>query len=176
MWSKFGNSSISVREVIITSILKRFDKKNRFFEEWSWFKFDNLGLAQGTNFKFYTSMAKRVKSKSQKVLGANSYVCISYRRKTGRGASLPPLHSPFLNRVKEWWWISFSSTLHRSILLQLLKWKENKERWDILRGTSSKCLFSRFSWKPVCFIILLHSKEVSKFLQRLVKSALEHLL
>ena len=31
MWSKFSNSSISVREVIITSILKGFDQKNHFF-------------------------------------------------------------------------------------------------------------------------------------------------
>ena len=34
MWPKFGNSSISMREVIITSILQGFDQKNclAFFE------------------------------------------------------------------------------------------------------------------------------------------------
>ena len=31
MWPKFGNSSISVREVIITSILQGFDETDRFF-------------------------------------------------------------------------------------------------------------------------------------------------
>ena len=31
MWPKFGNSSISVREVIIISILQGFDQKNRLF-------------------------------------------------------------------------------------------------------------------------------------------------
>ena len=31
MWPKFGNSSISVREVIITSILLGFDQENRLF-------------------------------------------------------------------------------------------------------------------------------------------------
>ena len=31
MWPKFGNSGISMREVIIISILNRFDQKNRFF-------------------------------------------------------------------------------------------------------------------------------------------------
>ena len=31
MWPKFGNSSLSMREVITTSILQRFDPKNRFF-------------------------------------------------------------------------------------------------------------------------------------------------
>ena len=43
------NSSISMREVITTFILKGFGQKNRFFEGWSWFKFNNLGLARGTN-------------------------------------------------------------------------------------------------------------------------------
>ena len=56
--AKFSNSSISKREVIITSILLGFDQKNRFFEGWSWFKFNNLGLALGTALKFYISVAK----------------------------------------------------------------------------------------------------------------------
>ena len=38
---------------------------------------------------------KKVKTKSQKVLGANSYVCRSYTGKTGRG----PFWRPILNRV-----------------------------------------------------------------------------
>ena len=32
MWPKFDNSSISVKEVILTSISQGFDQKNRFFE------------------------------------------------------------------------------------------------------------------------------------------------
>ena len=31
IWSKFGNYSISLREVIITSILEGFDQKKQFF-------------------------------------------------------------------------------------------------------------------------------------------------
>ena len=31
MWSKFGNCSITMRKVIITSILQGFDQKNHFF-------------------------------------------------------------------------------------------------------------------------------------------------
>ena len=31
MWPKFGNSSISMKEIIITSILWRFDQKKQFF-------------------------------------------------------------------------------------------------------------------------------------------------
>ena len=34
-----------------------------FFEGWSWFKFNNLGLGLGTNLKFYTSVAKGLKLK-----------------------------------------------------------------------------------------------------------------
>ena len=43
---------------------------------------------------------KKVKTKSQKILGDNSYVCRSYRGKTGRGAFLAPC-PPILNMVKE---------------------------------------------------------------------------
>ena len=78
-------------EVIITSILQGFDKKNHFFEGWSWLKLNNLGL-----IKLLHKCGKTVVTKSQKCLGANSCVCRSYRRKTGREAFLPP---PILNRV-----------------------------------------------------------------------------
>ena len=43
--------------------------KTAFFEGWSWFKFNNLGLALGTNLKFYTSVAKGLKLKVRKFLG-----------------------------------------------------------------------------------------------------------
>ena len=86
MWPKCGNSSISMREVVRTSILTR---KTAFFEEWSWFQFNNLGLAPARNMKFYNIVAKGLK-KSQKVQGASSYVCRSYRGKAGRRAFLLP--------------------------------------------------------------------------------------
>ena len=69
MWPKFGNSGFSMREV-----------NDLNFEGWSWFKFNNLGLAQGMASKFYTSVAKGLKLKD-KVLGANASVCRSYREK-----------------------------------------------------------------------------------------------
>ena len=47
-------------------------REKTFFKGWSWFKFNNLRVAMGMTLKFYTSMAKRVETKSQKVLGANS--------------------------------------------------------------------------------------------------------
>ena len=84
MWPKFGNSSISVIEVIITSV----------FEGKSWFKFNNLVLALGIALKFYTPVGKSVKTKSQKVFGSSSYVCRSYRGKAGSGGTVcPPLPS-----------------------------------------------------------------------------------
>ena len=80
MWPKFGNSSISVIEVIITSV----------FEGKSWFKFNNLVLALGIALK----VGKSVKTKSQKVFGSSSYVCRSYRGKAGSGGTVcPPLPS-----------------------------------------------------------------------------------
>ena len=56
IWLKFGNSSICIREVIMSSILQGFDQKTTLFEGWSLFKFNNLGLALGRNLKFYTSL------------------------------------------------------------------------------------------------------------------------
>ena len=58
MWPKFGNSSTSVREVIITSILQGFDQEKHFFEGWSWLKFNNLRLTLGMALKFYTIVIK----------------------------------------------------------------------------------------------------------------------
>ena len=86
MWQKFGNCIISMREVITTSILLGFDQKNRFFEEWSWFKFNNLGLELGANLKF-TPVWQKVKTKIQKVFRANFYICGSHRGNTGRGVA-----------------------------------------------------------------------------------------
>ena len=66
------------------------DTKN-YLERWSWFKLRNLGLALRMALTFYTSVA-RVKPKSQKVLGATTYVCKNHRGKSGRGVFLLPYH------------------------------------------------------------------------------------
>ena len=41
-------------------------RKIAFFEGWSWFKFNNLGLALGPNLKFCASVAKGLKIKVRK--------------------------------------------------------------------------------------------------------------
>ena len=53
----------------------------------------------GTRYKLEIlhQSVENVKTKSQKVLGPNSYVCRSYRGKTGRGGFLV---ASILNRVK----------------------------------------------------------------------------
>ena len=94
-WNKFYGVLISIDDVtnkILSQpqFYKDLTRKAAFFEEWSWFKFNNLGLALGTNLKFYTSVP-RVKT-GEKVLEANSYVFRTYRRKASG--------LPFLNRVK----------------------------------------------------------------------------
>ena len=85
MWPKFSNSSISMRDVI------KFGQKNQLF----------LGVVLvQVQFKFGTSTrygleilhqcGKRVKIKSQKFSGANSYVCRSCRGKTGSESLFEP--------------------------------------------------------------------------------------
>ena len=70
----------------------RISSENTAFSEgWSWFKFNNLGHIVGGNLKFYTGVAKGLKLKIRNLEGASSYVCRSYREKTGRG-DLFPLH------------------------------------------------------------------------------------
>ena len=67
MWPKFDNSSISMRQVIIRQILWGFDQKTTFFfEGWSWFKFNNLGVALGMALKFYTRVVQGLKLKIRK--------------------------------------------------------------------------------------------------------------
>ena len=45
-------ASTSMRDVIITSILYRFDQKKHFLQGWSWFKSNDMGLALGMALEF----------------------------------------------------------------------------------------------------------------------------
>ena len=57
-------------------------------------------LALDTNLTCYTTAEKNLKTKSQKVVGTNSYFCRSYKGETGGeecGGFLTP--TPILNRV-----------------------------------------------------------------------------
>ena len=48
---------------------KDLTRKTAFLEGCSWFKFNSLGLALGTNLKFYTSVAKELKLKVRRFWG-----------------------------------------------------------------------------------------------------------
>ena len=81
-WPKFGNTSISMTEVIITWILyKDLTRKNTSFEGCSRFKFNNLVLLLGMVLKLYVSVTNVLKLNVRKF---NSYVCRRYKGKTGR--------------------------------------------------------------------------------------------
>ena len=50
---KFGNFTIYMKEVIMNSrIIRTWPEKPIFFEEWSWFKFNNLELTLVITLKF----------------------------------------------------------------------------------------------------------------------------
>ena len=61
-----------------------------FFEGWSWFKFNNLGLALGTNLKFYTSLSKGLKLKVRRFWGLTlAFVEVTGEKMVG-GLFAPP--------------------------------------------------------------------------------------
>ena len=67
MWS--CDQSLQFYERSYRKLFSEFDQKNTFFEGWSWFKFNNLGLALGIALEFYTGLAKGLKLKVRKLWG-----------------------------------------------------------------------------------------------------------
>ena len=61
-------------EVITTSIFKDLTRKIALSEGGSGFKFNNFGLAIGTNLKFYTSVIKELKINSENFGGYFIYL------------------------------------------------------------------------------------------------------
>ena len=71
-----------------------------FFEGWSWFKFNNLGLALGTNLKFCTSVIKGLKIKVRKFWELiRTFVEFTGQKLVGGPFCPSPTPSPILNRV-----------------------------------------------------------------------------
>ena len=71
--------------------------KIAFFEGWSWFKFNNLGLVLGMASKFYTNVAKGLKQKVRKFWGLTHTFAEVTEEKLVRGLFAHP--SFILNRV-----------------------------------------------------------------------------
>ena len=70
-------------------------RKTTFFVGWSWFKFNNLGLAIGTKLKFYSSLSKGLKLKVRKSWGLTlTFVEVTGEKLVGRGFLPPPPPPP----------------------------------------------------------------------------------
>ena len=82
---------------------KDLTRKTAFFEGWSWFRFNNLGQALGTNLKFYTSVAKGSELKVRKLWGLTPlFVEVTGEKLVGGGEPFAPsLPPPILNRVNK---------------------------------------------------------------------------
>ena len=90
MWPKFGNSNISMREVII-GFYKNLTRKTNFFEGCSRFQLKNLGLRIGMALKFYTSLAKWLTLKVIRFRGLiPTFVEVTGEKLVGGPFSLPP--------------------------------------------------------------------------------------
>ena len=129
IWTKFGFSRTSAIEVIkYLSIKKLFWGlclvQARLFGTGTWYGFESLHQC-----------GKWVKNKSMKFL-ANSYVCRSYMKKTGRGSVLD---LPILNRVY----------IARMLNILHINFKEDIATYNLkLYQTSTKLHQLIYSWAP----------------------------
>ena len=75
-------------------LYKDFTRKTAFFDGWSWFKFNNSGLALGTNLKFFTSVATGLKLKVTKFWRLNpTFVEVTGEKLVGGTLFIPPILS-----------------------------------------------------------------------------------
>ena len=71
-------------------------RKTAFFDRWSWFKFNNLGLALGSNLKFYTIVAKELKLKVENFWDLiPTFVEVTGEKLVGNLFALPPPHPEY---------------------------------------------------------------------------------
>ena len=85
-----------------TQFYKDLTRKTTIFDEWSWFRFNNLGLTLGKNLTFFTSVSKGLKLKVRKFWGLIPTFVEATGEKLLEGPFCPtPL---ILNRVKYIFW------------------------------------------------------------------------
>ena len=112
---------------------------------WSWFKFNNLGLALGTNLKFYTSLSKRLKLKVRKFLGLiRTFVEVTGGKLVGVPFYPPPPSWRGLNQKfspRKYAWYRFRKG-ERS-------WKDSKQNECLCRSSSLKDSYKGFSHEGV---------------------------
>ena len=74
-------------------------RKTGLFEGWSWFKFNNLGLALDMAFSFYTSVAKGLELKVSRFCGKIPGFAEVTEEKLVGALFVP---APILNKVKRY--------------------------------------------------------------------------
>ena len=73
------------------NFIRIWPEKPFFFKGWSWFKFNNLGLALATNLKLYSSLSKGLKLKVRKFLGLiPTFVEVTGEKLVGEAFLAPP--------------------------------------------------------------------------------------
>ena len=83
LWAKLSQSQF----------YKDLTRKLLFLEGWSWFKFNNLGLALGMNLKFYARVAKGLKLKVRRFYSlAPTFVVVTGEKLVGGLFALPILN------------------------------------------------------------------------------------
>ena len=100
------------------------------FEDCSWFKFNNLGLPLGVDFKFFTSVEKKLKLKVEKFFGLiSAFLEVIWVKLVG-GIFAP---SPILNRVK------VKQAKEARVNQFLLQNVQNNEIFEISKMFKSNC-------------------------------------
>ena len=93
MLPKFGNFSISMREVIMTSILKGLTQKNQFFRGVVLVQVQQVGnfTRYGLNITFYTSVTKGLNVKVREFWGViPTFVEVTGEKLVGKVGAFPP--------------------------------------------------------------------------------------
>ena len=102
-------------------------RKTTFFEGWSWFKFNNLGLAQVKALKFYTSVAKGLKLKKFWSL-ILTFVEVTGAKLVGGRSFCPALLPPILNRVNM---RQPTKIIFRRILIKQSSYHRNNDQFNL---------------------------------------------
>ena len=126
-------------------------RKTDVFEGCSWFNFNNLGLALGTNLKFYTSLSKGLKLKVRKFWGLIlTFVEVRGEKLVGWAFLPHPSPRPILNRVNK---ISLGDTNcdeydpDTMFLLRFLAWHIKFEKCRELKNKIGEELMPTM-WHP----------------------------
>ena len=127
-----GNPSITMREVIITSIFWGLDQKTFLFEGLSWFRFNYLGLVLGMTSKYDSSLAKGLKLRVRKFWRLIS----TFKKPAGENVELECSFWPLpliLNRIKTRVWFHRQFLTFRGGAFALVRDLASNRRFDELK-------------------------------------------